>query len=113
MGEIIADRELVMITLNGLPTHWEPFIQSVSGRSKLPKFDRLWVDCTQEETRLVTRGGTQPKENQALTSHAKKGKGRDKGRFERKDRRRGSSSSLRKNKRKDFSKIQCFRCDKC
>ena len=26
MGEIIADRELVMITLNGLLAHWEPFI---------------------------------------------------------------------------------------
>lgn len=37
MGEIIADRELVMITLNDLPAHWKPFIQSVSGRSKLLK----------------------------------------------------------------------------
>jgi hypothetical protein len=42
IGEIIFDRELVMITLNDLPSHWEPFIQSFSGRSKLPKFDRLW-----------------------------------------------------------------------
>ena len=40
MGEIIVDRKLVMITLNGLPAHWETFIQSVSGRSKFPKFDR-------------------------------------------------------------------------
>ena len=75
MGEIIADWELVMIALNGLPVHWEPFIQSVSGRSKLPKFDRLWVDCTQEDTRLAARGGAQPEENQALTTHARKGNG--------------------------------------
>jgi hypothetical protein len=26
IGEIISDRELVMLTLNGLPSHWEPFI---------------------------------------------------------------------------------------
>ena len=67
-----------MITLNGLPAHWEPFIQSVSGRSKLPKFDRLWADCTQEEMKLAARGGAQPEENQSLATHAKKGKGRGK-----------------------------------
>jgi hypothetical protein len=36
IGEIISDRELVMITINGLPSHWEPFIQSISGRSCYP-----------------------------------------------------------------------------
>jgi hypothetical protein len=35
-GETITDRELVMITLNALPIHWEPFIQSISGRANLP-----------------------------------------------------------------------------
>jgi hypothetical protein len=30
IGEIISDRELVMLTLNGLPSHWEPFVQSIS-----------------------------------------------------------------------------------
>jgi hypothetical protein len=33
IGETITDRELVMITLNALPRHWEPFIQSISGRA--------------------------------------------------------------------------------
>jgi hypothetical protein len=47
IGEIISDREPIMITLNGIPSHWEPFIQSISGRSKFPKFDHLWADCTQ------------------------------------------------------------------
>ena len=40
IGEIVEDRELVMMTLNGLPHSWEPFILSISGKSKLPKFDR-------------------------------------------------------------------------
>jgi hypothetical protein len=48
IGETITDRELVMITLNALPSHWEPFIQSISGRANLPQFDRLWADYTQE-----------------------------------------------------------------
>jgi hypothetical protein len=31
IGEIISDIEMVMVTLNGLPIHWDPFIQSISG----------------------------------------------------------------------------------
>jgi hypothetical protein len=58
IGEIIIDRDIFMITLNALPSHWEPFIQSISGRANLPHFDLLWADCTQEETitRLRDRG---------------------------------------------------------
>ena len=45
-GEPIEDKELVVTTLNGLPPSWESFIQTISGRTKLPKFDRLWAYCT-------------------------------------------------------------------
>ena len=45
-GEPIDDKELIMTTQNGLPTSLELFIQTISGRTKLPKFDRLWEDCT-------------------------------------------------------------------
>ncbi|XP_057870681.2 uncharacterized protein LOC131077246 [Cryptomeria japonica] len=41
IGDIITDRDLVMLALNGLPQSWDPFIQSISGGSKLPKFDHL------------------------------------------------------------------------
>ena len=63
-----------MTTLNGIPQCWECFIQTVSGRTKLPKFDRLWVDCTQEETRIAARQrlhGAQVEENQAFITHGK------------------------------------------
>ena len=75
--EPIDDKELIITTLNGLPTSSESFIQTISGRTKLPKFDRLWVDCTHEETRIVARQrlhGTQPQKNQEFMAHAKKGK---------------------------------------
>jgi hypothetical protein len=39
----------VTTTLNGFPTFWIPFVQGVCARSKLPKFDKLWEDCTHEE----------------------------------------------------------------
>jgi hypothetical protein len=36
IGETITNREIFMITLNSLPIHWEPFIQSIIGRAYLP-----------------------------------------------------------------------------
>jgi hypothetical protein len=32
IGEIMSDKELVLSTLNNLPKHWEPFLQSISGK---------------------------------------------------------------------------------
>ena len=78
-GDNLEEKDLIMTNLNGIPPYWESFIQTISGRTKFPKFDKLWVECTEEETRITTRQrlhGTQPKENQAFISHAKKGKGR-------------------------------------
>jgi hypothetical protein len=65
-----------MITLNALPRHWEPFLESISGRADLPEFDRLWIDCTQEEKRLIARGvqDSHHDNNQALAFHIKKGR---------------------------------------
>ena len=45
-GDNLEEKELFMTTLNGLPPSWESFIQTISGRTKLPKFDKLWADCT-------------------------------------------------------------------
>ena len=52
IGNAISDKYLVTTTLNGFPTFWIPFVQGVCARSKLPKFDKLWEDCTREESRL-------------------------------------------------------------
>ena len=68
-----------MTTSNGLPPSLYSFIRTISGRTKFPKFYKLWVECTHEETRIAARErlhGTQPEENQAFVSHTKKGKGR-------------------------------------
>lgn len=54
IGETVDEGELVSIALNGLPTSWEPFIQGVCARSELPGFDRLWIDCVQEEGKLLS-----------------------------------------------------------
>ena len=54
-GDNLEKKDLVMTTLNGLPLSWESFIQTISGRTKLPKFDKLWAKCTHEETRIAAR----------------------------------------------------------
>ena len=40
IGEIVPNRELSTYVLRVPPNSWESFIQSVSGSSKMPKYDR-------------------------------------------------------------------------
>jgi hypothetical protein len=113
IGENISDRELVWTTLNALSRHWEPFLQSISGRIELPTFDRLWTYCTQEEIRLIARGveDSPHDDNHALGFHTKKG-GRNERIFSQAFKGEKTSSASRYDHRKHKSKIQCFRCDK-
>ena len=55
IGDPVEDVELVTTTLNGFPPSWDPFVQGICARRKLPKFDKLWVDCSQEESRLISK----------------------------------------------------------
>jgi hypothetical protein len=111
IGEDIFDRELVFSTLNNPPKHWEHFLESISGREKLPTFDHLWTDCTQEELRLRNRGvEDSPDDNHALALHTKKG-GRFKRNFRKTFRDEKIPSTSSYDQRRDVSEIQCFRCD--
>jgi hypothetical protein len=113
IGETISDREVVLTTLKAFPRHWEPFLQSISGRAELPTFDCLWTDCTQEEIRLIARGvQDSPHDvNHALVFHTKKG-GRNRRSFSKAFKGKKTSSTSSYEHRKDKSKIQCFGCDK-
>ena len=63
-----------MITLNGLPSAWDSFIQGICARKKLVKFSRLWEECSQEEARIEAQEEKMGSEDQALTTHTKKTK---------------------------------------
>jgi hypothetical protein len=114
IGETISDKKLVLTTLNALPRHWEPFLQSIDGRVDLPQFDCLWTDCTQEETKIIVRGvkDSPLDDNHSLVFHTKKGKRINRRNFSKafKDKKTSSTSSYEHGK--DKSKIKCFRCDK-
>jgi hypothetical protein len=94
----------VNVALNGFLGSWEPFVQGICAREKLPPFDRLWIDCIQEEARIESKNVNQrgiDDENLALTSHARKGRRNS-------SPRRDLSPELRK--KKDLSKFKCFSC---
>jgi hypothetical protein len=46
--EIISEKELVNIVLNGLPKIWDAFVASMNTRKEYPTFEELWTCCAQE-----------------------------------------------------------------
>ena len=114
IGETVPDIELSTKVLKGLPDSWESLIQSVSGNSKIPKYDILWDDCYEEEARLAAKHGNAYDENQALAAHSNHYKGKTK--FVRKDFYRKDHDDRRYDRlsyssnRKDYSKVKCFGC---
>ena len=98
IGHVYDSKELILVTLNGLPSSWENFRQGVCAHSKLSKFDRLKADCIQEECNLISRGIIDESKNEGFQALTTKLKGK-KGKYSHK-------------RQRDYSKVQCFRCDK-
>jgi hypothetical protein len=53
--EIILEKELVNIVLNGLPKTWDAFSASMNTRKEYPTFQELWTCCAQEELRISAK----------------------------------------------------------
>ena len=109
IGDLVNDKELVMNTLNSLPLSWEAFIQSLVGHPKLPKFDRIWAVCIQEETRLATRSrihGTYTKKVRPLHLMSRKERVREGGFITRKERVREGSFMERNERVEDKVLLQ-------
>jgi hypothetical protein len=106
IGDVISDKELVTTTRNGFPTFWTPFVQGVCARSKLPKFDKLWENCTHGETRLADQHKRLiVDEEEALTAQKNKRSSFMKNNKE--------ANSVRvPYKKKYVSKIRCYNCQK-
>ena len=72
VDEEVENAEIVLTTLNGLPISWDSFIQGISARNKLVKFNRLWEEFSQEEARISAQEEKMGSEDQALRVHSKK-----------------------------------------
>jgi hypothetical protein len=103
LGDPVEDVELVTTMLNGFSPSWDPFVQGICARRKLPKFDKLWANCSQEESRLMSKKQkVDDEENQALAAQVKK----------RKEREGNPKKPTRPRYKKDASKIRCYSCQK-
>jgi hypothetical protein len=68
IGDTIDEDELIMTALNGLTRPWDAFIQTICVRIEKLKFDSLWEECIQEETKVANREALLARdEDQALT----------------------------------------------
>jgi hypothetical protein len=72
IGDTIDEDELIMTALNGLTRPWDAFIQTICARTEKLKFDSLWEECIQEETKVVNREALLARDDdQALATHTK------------------------------------------
>ena len=72
IGDNLDEDEMVMTALNGLTRPWESFIQMMCARKESLKFDVVWEDCIQQETRVVNREALLQEDDQALATHTKR-----------------------------------------
>ena len=72
IGDKLNEDELVITSLNGPTRPWESFIQMMCARKESLKFDVVWEDCIQEETRVANREALLKEYDQALTTHTKR-----------------------------------------
>jgi hypothetical protein len=67
-GVIVDDDDLVHAIFDGLPSSWETFLSSVSGRDIQPTFERLCRDFFQEESCTATRSKPTKEHHSTLAS---------------------------------------------
>ena len=136
---MIPNKELSIYIVRGLPNSWETFVQTVTGRDTLPNYDRLWSDCTEEESRLMAKNEETREEDQALVARWKGKKkkqfhqknhgdrpnyrndGRPNNKYEGRSNNRNDkrfdnrfdrrSDRGRQDKRPDSKEIRCFGCE--
>jgi hypothetical protein len=100
--EIISEKELVNIVLNGLPKTWDASAASMNTRKEYPTFEELWTCCAQEESRINAKEKPQKKYNdQAFTARFKNFKNK-----------RKFCSRRKRNQEKGISKVECFNFQK-
>jgi hypothetical protein len=108
-GVTVDDDDLVQAIFYDLPSSWETFLSSVSGREIQPMFERLWHDFLQEESRIATRSEPTKEEHSSLASRFK---GKKKGTLQKGSQRKPNIKSTFKGKNIDTSKIKFFSCNK-
>ena len=102
IGEDIADMEITLIALGGLPLKWHLFNTIILNNDKIPGFEELLTRCSQEETRMMEMDMPSNRNDPtSFSTHAKK--------------KNNSSSKKQCQGRQGFKngrKGRCFICNK-
>jgi hypothetical protein len=70
--DTIDEDKFVTTTLNGLTRPWDTFIQTICARTEKLKFDDLWEEFIQEETKVANCEALLARDDdQALATHTK------------------------------------------
>jgi transposase InsO family protein len=125
IGDTIDEDELIMTTLNGLTRPWDAFIQTICARTEKLKFDGLWEECIQEETRVANREALLARDDdQTLDTHTKGGRKKSSfqketykesqppNKFSHKESHPRRFQKKGQRKERDYSSVQCYHCDK-
>ncbi len=70
IGVVAPDKEMVLITLGGLPPVWETFITTINNINIIPTFDELMRKCLQEEASMISRGRISHHEGESIAFSA-------------------------------------------
>lgn len=62
VGEYFSNKQLVLVSLGGLPRILETFITTISNNDEFPSFNELVDKGTQEDTKMISRGRIQKHE---------------------------------------------------
>jgi hypothetical protein len=124
LEDTIDEDELIMTTLNGLTIPWDAFIQTICARKEKLKFNSLWEECIQEETRVTNREALLARDDdQALATHTKGGRKKpyfqkethkepqQSNKFNHKESHPRRFQKKGQRKERDYSSIQCYHCD--
>ena len=100
---------MVHTTLNGVTQQWSVFMQTIIVREKMPTWDRLWDDLTQEERHRGFLQGSSSHQRDDEENVALAVKGKKKKKFK-----KGSKGEAKQHEgeKKDMSKVKFLACQK-
>lgn len=104
IGGKVEDDDLVQTAI-GLPPIWETFVSGVCACENQPNFERFWVDCLQEEGRIMNKSDPPSEENIALVANTKKGRGR---RFPSQNNNDRNPKINQERRQVDVSNVKCY-----
>ena len=73
IGVVVDEDDILQISIDGIPSPWDIFLDVVNNREVQPKFKRLWHDFLKEDGRVQRNSMCTKEENISLMERMKKG----------------------------------------